>query len=148
MKTIKSIVILISLILIPISTFALAKLAGEDQSNVEQTVSNFVKSVDNRNTSELQKTLFNDGSFLTYNTFTNKVEHYTASQFINLVNSGQKGGWERKVDFNSVDVNGNTALAKIAITDSRIKETGFVSLIKENGTWKIASDVSTIGLNK
>ncbi len=148
MKTIKSIVILISLILIPISTFAFAKLAGEDQSNVEQTVSNFVKSVDNRNTSELQKTLFNDGSFLTYNTFTNKVEHYTASQFINLVNSGQKGGWERKVDFNSVDVNGNTALAKIAITDSRIKETGFVSLIKENGTWKIASDVSTIGLNK
>ena len=148
MKTIKSIVILISLILIPISTFALAKLAGEDQSNVEQTVSNFVKSVDNRNTSELQKTLLNDGSFLTYNTFTNKVEHYTASQFINLVNSGQKGGWERKVDFNSVDVNGNTALAKIAITDSRIKETGFVSLIKENGTWKIASDVSTIGLNK
>lgn len=148
MKTIKSLVVLFSLILIPISTFAGAKMAGEDQSNVEQTVSNFVKSVDNRNTSELQKTLFNDGSFLTYNTFTNKVEHYTANQFVDLVSSGQKGGWERKVDFNSVDVNGNTALAKIAITDSRIKETGFVSLIKDNGTWKIASEVSTIELNK
>lgn len=148
MKTIKSLIVLISLILIPISTFAAANTAGEDQTNVEQTVSNFVKSVDNRNTSELQKTLFNDGSFLTYNTFTNKVEHYTANQFVDLVNSGQKGGWERKVDFNSVDVSGNTALAKIAITDARIKETGFVSLIKDNGTWKIASEVSTIELNK
>ncbi len=85
---------------------------------------------------------------MAYNTFTNKVELYTTNQFVDLVNSGQKGGWERKVDFNSVDVSGNTALVKIAITDSRIKETGFVSLIKDNGTWKIASEVSTIELNK
>ncbi len=148
MKTIKSLVVLVSLILIPISSFAAANMAGEDQTNVEQTVSNFVKSVDNRNTSELQKTIFTDGSFLTYNTFTNKVEHYTANQYVNLVNSGQKGGWERKVEFSSIDVSGNTALAKVAITDPRIKETGFISLIKDNGTWKIASEISTIQLNK
>ncbi|MHB8854250.1 MAG: nuclear transport factor 2 family protein, partial [Ignavibacteriaceae bacterium] len=101
-----------------------------------------------KNSAELQKTLFADGSILTYNTFSNKIEHYSADQFINLVKSGQKGGWVRNVNFVSVDIDGNTAIAKVNITDPRLKETGFVTLIKDNGTWKVAGEVSTLGLNK
>ncbi|MHB1686970.1 MAG: nuclear transport factor 2 family protein [Ignavibacteriaceae bacterium] len=148
MKTTKTLLIVISFLLLPLSAFAGSNLSSSDQSDVEQTVTNFVKSVDARNTSDLQKTLYTDGSILIFNTFSNKIEHYSANQFVDMVKNGQKGGWVRQVNFASVDVDGNTAIAKIDITDPRLKETGFVTLIKDNGTWKIAGEVSTLGLNK
>ncbi len=148
MKTTKTLLLAISLLLLPLSAFAASSSSSSDQSDVEQAVTNFVNSVDSKNSAELQKVLFTDGSFLTYSTFSNKIEHYSADQFINLVKSGQKGGWVRNVNFVSVDIDGNTAIAKVNITDPRLKETGFVTLIKDNGTWKIAGEVSTLGLNK
>jgi len=148
MKTIKTLLVAVTFLLLPLSAFAGSNSAATDQSDIEQVVTNFVKSVDSRNTSELQKTLYTDGTVITYNTFSNKVEHYSTNQFIDMVKGGQKGGWERQVNVNSVDVNGNTAIAKIDVTDSRLKETAFVTLIKDNGAWKIAGEVSTLGLNK
>ncbi|MDR3611099.1 MAG: nuclear transport factor 2 family protein, partial [Ignavibacteriaceae bacterium] len=61
---------------------------------------------------------------------------------------GQKGGWQRNVNIGDVDINGNTAVAKVDITDSKLKESGFVTLVKDNGSWKIASELSTLKLNK
>ncbi len=148
MKTIKTLFIAVTFLLLPLSAFAGTNSAVTDQSDIEQAVTNFVKSVDSRNASDLQKTLYAEGTIITYNSFSNKVEHYTAGQFVDLVKGGQKGGWERQINFGSVDVNGNTAIAKIDITDPRIKESGYVTLIKDNGTWKIAGEVSTLGLNK
>ncbi|MHB8854624.1 MAG: hypothetical protein ACYC6P_14875, partial [Ignavibacteriaceae bacterium] len=88
MKTTKTLLLAISLLLLPLSAFAASSSSSSDQSDVEQAVTNFVNSVDSKNSAELQKTLFADGSILTYNTFSNKIEHYSADQFINLVKSG------------------------------------------------------------
>ena len=76
------------------------------------------------------------------------MDHYSGDQFISLVKNGQKGGWVRNVTINSVDTDGSTAMAKVDITDSRLKQTGFFTLVKNNGSWKVASAVTTLELNK
>ena len=120
----------------------------EDKGDVEQVITNFVKSVDSRDAGALSKSVISNANILTFNQIANKLDDYTASQFVDLVKNGQKGGWARTVSVSSVDVDGNIASAKVDITDPRLKESGYVTLVKDDGTWKVASEVTTLGLNK
>ena len=143
-----NILTVLSVLLFSVSLFAGNNMLKEDKAGIEQTVTNYVKSVDFRNADALSKTLLNNGSVITLNSITNNLEHYSGDQFINLVKNGQKGGWVRNVAINSVDIDGNTAIAKVNITDARLKQTGYFTLVKNNGNWKIASEVTTLELNK
>ena len=143
-----NILTVLSVLLFSVSLFAGNNMLKEDKAGIEQTVTNYVKSVDSRNADALSKTLLNNGSVITLNSITNNLEHYSGDQFINLVKNGQKGGWVRNVAINSVDIDGNTAIAKVNITDARLKQTGYFTLVKNNGNWKIASEVTTLELNK
>lgn len=147
MKTAKILTIL-SLLFLTFSLYAGTNPYKDDKSDVEQTISNYVKSIDSRNADALSKSVLNDGSIITLNNITNKVDQLSGRQLVDMVKNGQKGGWVRNVSVNSVDVDGNTAMAKVDISDSRLKESGFLSLIKENGNWKIAGQVTTLGLSK
>lgn len=147
MKTIH-IVTVLAVLIFSVSIFAGNNMLKNDKDGVEQAITNYVKSVDSRNTDELSKTLLSTGSVITLNNITNKLDRYSGNQFINLVKNGQKGGWVRQVAVNSVDTDGNTATAKVAITDARLKQTGFITLVKDNGSWKVASEVTTLELNK
>ncbi len=120
----------------------------EDKSDIEQAVTTFVKSVDSRKADNLSKTLMSGSSIVIINNITNKVENYSGDQFVNLVQNGQKGGWVRNLTINSVDMDGNTAIAKVDITDPRLKQSGFFTLVKDNGVWKVAGEVATLSLLK
>jgi len=135
------------ILLLTYTTFAgnLRAIEGDD---IEQTVVNYVKNIDNQNVAELNKTILPDASFSTYNQITNNLENYNSSKFMSMVKDGQIGGWKRNVNVGSVSVDGNTAVAKLDISDPKILESGFVTLVKDNGTWKIASQVSNLQLNK
>lgn len=137
---------LVSVLLLSQITFA--DNTAKDQGDIEQAVASYVKCIDTQNADQLNKTLLPSASFVTYNEMTNKIDNYSTSQFVNLVKSGQKGGWQRNVAITNITFEGNTAVAKFDITDSRIKESGFVTLVKDNGTWKITGQVSNLQLNK
>ncbi len=139
---------MLSFVLLSVTTFAGQAPAANDQSDVQAAVNNYIKSIDTRNSSGLEKVLYDNASIVTYNKITNKVEHYTANQFLDMLKNGKKGGWTRNVNINSVDVSGNTAMAKVNITDSRLNQSGYFSLIKTDGGWKVASEVTTLELNK
>jgi hypothetical protein len=146
MKTSK-IILVISILFI--SQFVYAEnFSTKDQTDIEQTITEYVKSVDNGNVDQLSKTVLPLASIVIVNQLTNNVENYSSAQFATLVKNGQKGGWQRNVTIGSVTTDGNIAVAKIDITDLKIKESGFVTLIKDNGTWKIAGQVTTLRLNK
>jgi hypothetical protein len=147
MKTIHILTVL-SVLIFSVSIFAGDNMLKNDKDGIEQAITNYVKSVDSRNTDELSKTLMSSGSVITVNNITNKLDHYSGNQFINMVKNGQKGGWVRNVAVNSVETEGNTATAKVAITDARLKQIGFITLVKDNGNWKVASEVTTLELNK
>ena len=141
MKSIKILVFALVLILSH-------SLFAEDKGDIEQTITSYVNSVDTRNADALNKTVLSNASITTVNEITNNVDNYSTAQFVNLVKNGQKGGWQRNVNFGNVDITGNTAVAKVNITDSRVKESAYVTLVKNNGSWKIASQLSTLKLNK
>ena len=144
---VSKILTVLSVLLISVSLFA-GNMLKEDKTDIEQIITNYVKSVDSRNVDNLSKALLNTGSVITLNSITNTLDHYSGDQFISLVKNGQKGGWVRNVTINSVDTDGSTAMAKVDITDSRLKQTGFFTLVKNNGSWKVASAVTTLELNK
>jgi ketosteroid isomerase-like protein len=123
-------------------------LKKDDKEDVEQVITNFVKSVDTRDTGALSKAVFPGVNIFTFNQISNKLDNYTAAQFADLVRNGQKGGWIRTLNVSSVDVEGNIASAKVDITDARLKESGYITLIKDDGSWKIAAEVTTLSLNK
>jgi hypothetical protein len=123
-------------------------LFAEDKTDIEQTITSYVNSIDTRNVDALNKTVLSNASIVTVNNLTNNLDNYSSAKLVSLVKDGQKGGWQRNVNIGNVEINGNTAVAMVDITDSKLKESGFVSLVKDNGSWKIASQLSTIKLNK
>jgi hypothetical protein len=123
-------------------------LKKEDKGEVEQVITNFVKSVDTRDANTLSKSVISSANIFMFNQIANKLDNYSGSQFIDLVRNGQKGGWVRTVSVSQVDVDGNVATAKINITDARLKESGFITLIKNDGSWMIATEATTLELNK
>ncbi len=147
MKTLK-ILMLVAFLALTFSAYAENNFVKEDQGEIEQVITNFVKSVDSRNANDLSKSILSSGSIVVVNDLTKSIDSYTGSQFVNLVKDGQKGGWQRNVNVSSVDLDGNTAIAKVDITDSRLKETGYFSLIKDNGAWKVAGEFTTLKFNK
>jgi hypothetical protein len=64
--------------------------------------------------------------------------------YINNIKSGTIGGWVAKLSINSIDVNDNTAMAKIELVDPRVKQSGYLTLIKVNGEWEILNGVYTL----
>ena len=129
-------------------TYAEGNSSAGDKSDIEQAIASYVKSIDTQNADDLQKTVVQHGSIVTLNKITNKVDDYSASDFVNLVKNHQKGGWVRNVSINSVEVDGNTATAKVEISDARLLRSGFFTLVKEGNAWKIASEVTSLELKK
>ena len=148
MKNFNIMLTLCALLFIAVTVKAAEKTYDQDKGDIEQTIDSFVKSVDSQNADALEKSLVENGAIVTLNTITNKLDNYTSANFVNLVKIGQKGGWVRNVTVNSVDVDGNTAIAKVEISDARLSESGFITLVKEANGWKIASEVTTLGLKK
>ncbi len=72
-----------------------------------------------------------------------KVMEYDQSSFAEQVKKGRLGGWKRDLKVQSVDVYDNTAVAKIQLTDSKLKQTEFLSFVKIDGNWKIVSSSLT-----
>ena len=119
-----------------------------DKSEIEQTINSYVKSIDSQNADALEKSVIQNGAVVTLNTISNKLDNYSTSQFVDLVKNHQKGGWVRDVTISAVNIEGNTATAKVEISDARLLQSGFFTLVKEGNGWKIASEVTTLELKK
>jgi|GEM_PF-1188728 hypothetical protein len=148
MKSFKLLIIVLSFLFLNLNVFADEDASNQDKTEINQAITNYVKGVDTRNSSELSKILIPDCSIIILNKITNSINSYTASQLIDMVKNGQKGGWTRDVTVNNVNLESNTAVAEVDIKDARLRESGFISLVKESGTWKVASEVATLQLNK
>jgi len=141
-------ILLSALVIFSTQMIFAANPPAKDEDDIQQAVVNYVKNVDTQNSVELSKDILPAATFITFNKITNNVDNVTTSKFVSMVKDGQKGGWKREVNIGSVTVDGNTAVAKLDISDTKVVESGFVTLVKDNGTWKIASQVSNLQLNK
>jgi hypothetical protein len=143
MKVFNLILGLTMLLLLP-AAYAMKPNNPADVEAVKQVIEDYVKGTDSQNTDLLEKILYPDGNYFNYNAITNKASQMTNDQFLERVKKGQTGGWERQLNINSVDVNDNTAMAKIEVKDARMSQHGYLTLIKEDGKWKIMSGAYTL----
>ena len=143
MKVLSLILGLTMLLLIP-ATYAMKPNNPADVEAVKQVIQDYVKGTDSQNVDMLEKILYPSGNVFSYNAITNKVSQMTNNEYLDRVKKRQTGGWERQLDINSVDVNDNTAIAKIEVKDARMKQHGYLTLIKEDGKWKIMSGAYTL----
>jgi hypothetical protein len=143
MKTLKSLAIILVL-------FAFTSVyAGNpaDETAVKQAITNYFSGIDSRNSDVVEQSLHSEATVVTVNTISNKTISFSSDDIISQLKKGALGGWKREVNFNSLDVNEKTAMAKVEISDVKLKQTSYVSLVNDNGNWKIVSEVSIISKN-
>ena len=143
MKVLSLILSLTMLLLLPVA-YAMEPNNPADVEAVKQVIQDYVKGTDSQNVNMLEKILYPQGNFFSYNAITNKASQMTNDQFLERVKKRQVGGWERQLDINSVDINDNTAMAKIEVKDARLKQHGYLTLVKDDGNWKIMSGAYTL----
>ena len=143
MKVVSLILGLTMFLLLP-AAYAMKPNNPADVEAVKQVIQDYVKGTDSQNADLLEKILYPEGNYFNYNAITNKTSQMTNDQFLDKVKKGQAGGWVRQLSINSVDVNDNTAMAKIEVKDARMKQHGYLTLVKEDGKWKIMSSAYTL----
>lgn len=143
MKVLSIILGLTMFLILPVA-YAMNPNNPADVEAVKQVIEDYVKGTDSQNADLLEKILYPEGNYFNYNAITNKVSQMTNDQFLEKVKQGQTGGWERQLSINTVDVNDNTAMAKIEVKDARMSQHGYLTLVKENGKWKIMSGAYTL----
>lgn len=146
MKLVKTIALVLVLFVFNGIASAASNSPAEENA-IKQAVTDYVQSIDTRNTDEFSKVVSDEASFVGYNSFTKKVTYLDASKVVDNLKTNRMGGWTRNVEVSSVDLSGNTAMAKIVITDSRIKQSEYISLIKDGDNWKIVSSTSYLEKN-
>lgn len=148
MKTTKILSILLLTFFFTASSFAASKLSEQDAAAVKKAVQEFVKSTDARDIAGLEKALSEKATFVNTNGISNRTSEFSYGEYLSAIREGRVGGWERQLEILNIDSHGNTAVAKIACKDSRMTQTGYVTLVKEGGNWKIISSAFYMSKNK
>lgn len=141
MKPAKILVAVFSFFLIS-SLFAASN--PQDVEAIKEVIKSYVTSVDMRNADNLEKVLYSEGNYVNYNKISNQTLQMSNDEFIDMVKKGRAGGWTRELNVNNVDVNSNTAIAKVEIVDSKVKQSGYLTLVKDKDTWKIVTSAYTL----
>jgi hypothetical protein len=138
----KGLTVLAILVLAFLSSTNANKFPDSDDSEaVKKVIQSYAESIDKRNAKALEEVIYTNAQFINFNKATNQLTETNEEALVDALEKGKAGGWTRQLNINSVDVNGNTAVAKVELTDAKLKQTGYVTLIKDNGSWKIFNGV-------
>ncbi len=132
------------ILMFSIPVLAKGPISPEDETAIKQTIEDYVKGTDSRNVSMLEKVFFKDAQFVGVNKINNSLVNSTEEEYIDLVKKGRMGGWQREFNVSSVDANDKTAMAKVEISDAKLKQTEYLTLVKVDGSWKIVNRTYTV----
>lgn len=118
---------------------AFATVPPADDAAVKDIIEKYAQSTDDKDGNGVESVFYKDAVVFSVNKFNNKVSEMSLSDYVGEIKKGKFGGWERDLTIQSVDVYGNTAVAKVLLTDSKLKQTEYLSLVKMNNGWKIVS---------
>lgn len=130
------------LLAISVTTVANNNTPVEEES-VKQVVSDFITGIDTKDVSLLENVLFDGGRFVDINVV-KKVKTFSSSELLEEVKAGKLGGWKRNYEITSVELTDDVAFAKVQIKSSKITQQQFVSLVRVDGIWKVASSCSSM----
>lgn len=112
---------------------------------VKNTIREFLKGGDTNNTALLDQVLHadyqnvQDGFFGEAGIFT-----IPQAEYKHLVETKRFGGLPRTVDFVSVEVLGNMAIAKVHLESAVLRFTSYIVAVQEGGRWLIRNNFPSI----
>ncbi len=126
--------------------FNVLSVAQTEKSDVDSFVNDYLQNLNTNNTSGIVKVIHEEGAFFGVNAITNKTVKNSAEEYIELIKTGRLGGWNGTATVNHVSMNTNIASADIQITNGRLKQTQYLTLLKTDDGWKVVN--ATYSLSK
>lgn len=116
------------------------------KEQVEKTINMYTMSIDTRDSNTLYKILDQETKLIVVNKVIDKIKVLKRDEFLDKLNKGVVGGWKRNIEIVQIDGNDRIAYAELLLKDKRIKQLEIITLVNNEGNWKIVNSISTIEL--
>lgn len=140
----KKIMIIAAVILCSsVSMFASANLPLEEEA-VKQVVTQYMDGVDNKDISSLESVILENGTFTDVNNIAKVVSSYDAAELYSKIRNRRLGGWKRNYEIKSIDAESDIAFVKVEVDVKNMLQYQYVSLVKVEGKWFVASCLTSV----
>lgn len=121
----------------------LSAQAAADDAAVRQTIQLYFDGLRNRDVESLKKAFHADAKLYTVDKTGALDEMNQEKWYTRIRPSAQNpdARWEVDANIASLEINGNTAVAKTIVEFPRVQFTDYLSLLKLNGEWKIVNKI-------
>ncbi len=137
-------VILISLL----SMIGISQIQGQtaDVKAIKKVIVDFAKAGDQNNTDKLDECLDDNYRVVMNQLFgSTEVAVVPKAVYMQKIKSKEWGGDSRTTTFESVTVNGKTAMVKVTFKGAKATFISLMTLVKDvKGNWKLVSDIPVI----
>lgn len=117
-----------------------------DEKAIKQTILEFSKAADTNDADKLA-TYLDDNFRIVMNRLFGSTEVSVMSKevYLDKIKTKEFGGEKRKVEIESITLNGATASGKVSFVGTKMTFVSILTLIKDgNNQWKIVSDVPIV----
>lgn len=137
-------IILTSIIVLSLAVSCNAQ--NPDEKAISETILSFSKAGD-KNDADKLSTYLDDNFRIVMNRLfgSSEVSVMTKDIYLEKIRTKEFGGDTRKVEIESIVLNGSTASAKVSFTGTKMTFISILVLIKDgNGQWKLINDVPVV----
>lgn len=129
------------MVLVVFLTFS-SIFAGEKE--VRDAVNKYVTSINSKDDGGLNDVLYKSVMIVGVNKIINKSDDYNKDSFVAAVKSGRIGGWGKDINIKMVNDNDRVATAYVEISNAKLVQREYVTLVLDGGKWKITGSVYSI----
>lgn len=110
-----------------------------DEADVRAVIKKFASAGDTQNAGDMQQVLHPEAQQFFMGE--NGLVRLDTPTYLGMIEQKKIGGQSRKLHIQNVDVNGNMATAKAALSNDAYHFDNYISLMKVDGAWQIMSIV-------
>ena len=117
------------------------------KEQIIKVFNDFVEGADNADINRLSTSLHENFTNVQNGYFNKPGVHIINKQsYIDHVASGKFGGMKREKEIHSIDINGDMSMVHATLSNQHLKFDSYISLVFEQGIWKIIGNFPKIEL--
>ena len=129
------------------SIYAASPNQPSTEDEIKTVVSTFMNGIDDKDISAIEGVVLPEAKIVDVNAIANVMTSYNADDLYGKIRNRRLGGWKRDFEVVSIDTDIDVAFAKVKVNSSKITQYQYFTLVKEEGTWKIASCCTSVKKN-
>jgi len=110
---------------------------SKDKTKIKATIQQFVQGADSQDSNSLAAVLHPESQ--QYYVGQEGLVRLPRTTYFNLIDQKKIGGTPRELDIESIDLNGNLAVARVKIWNDNARFENYFSLMKVEDEWQIIS---------